>query len=232
MPTQSQIRTRLFLLSSLFIISTLVPGAQAQDVSSAGNLQFNYAFVALTNSGDSPQFAAVESNHTLRSGDKLKFYLEALSETYLYLFHLGPGGVLSRLFPESEKTAKIPLDQKVIIPGGNKWLELDTRTGKEKFYLIVSQIRQNRLESLYQNHLTLGLGDNNSINHSLNKILDEINKIRQENLSKSAERPVRIGGTFRGPASDESESSLDIINLASNVVTKGAYSRFFSIDHQ
>jgi hypothetical protein len=203
--------------------------ANAQTESLSGNLQFNYAFVALKNSGESPQLVAVESNHILKSGDKLKFYLEALSESYFYLFHIGPSGVLTKIFPENHQTAKLPIKQKVVIPTGNKWLELDSHSGLEKFYLVASRIRQKRLEKLYQNYMTLKDGE--SANISIKTILDEINSIRRNNLSTDAERPVRIGGSFRSPGSSSSDPVLDISDLAYKVSTNDAYCRFFTIDH-
>jgi len=231
MQTTLSISIRLLTICSLFALPAAAIRAKAQDASSAGNLQFNYAFVALTDNGESPKLVAVESNQRLRSGDKLKFYLEALSEAYLYLFHVDPDGVLSQVFPGSQQNAKVPLDRKVSIPSGNKWLELDSRTGMEKFYLIASQNRQERLENLYTQY-DLTVEGTESFRRSREEILDEINKIRQNNLSKNAERPVRIGGSFRGPGSNASEPGLDITHLASKVATTGAYSRFFTIDHR
>ena len=230
MQTILAVSIRLFVLSIFFTLLVAAAGARAQETSSEDNLEFNYAFAALTNSGGGPQLIAVESDQTLKSGDKLKFYLEALSETYFYLFHLGPGGVLTQIFPGSQQSARLPPDRKVIIPNGNKWLELDYQTGMEKFYLIASHTRQDRLENLYQHHMTLEETD--SIQRSTKEILEEMNKIRQKNLSKNAERPVRIGGSFRGPGSNPAEPDPDITNLASRVATTGAYGRFFTIDHQ
>jgi hypothetical protein len=203
--------------------------AIAQSEYPSGNLQFNYAFVALKNSGESPQLVSVKSNHILKSGDKLKFYLEALSESYFYLFHIGPSGVLTKIFPESHQSAKLAINRKVVIPTGNKWLELDSQTGLEKFYLIASRTPLGRLENLYQNYITLK--NSESANISIKAILDEINNIRRNNLSTDAERPVRIGGSFRGPESSPSDPVLDISDLANKVSTNDAYCRFFTIDH-
>jgi hypothetical protein len=219
------------LLAIIIVFTSLITKnyANAQSESSSGNLQFNYAFVALKNKGESPQLVAVESNHILKSGDKLKFYIEALSESYFYLFHIGPSGVLTKIFPENHQTAKLPINQKVVVPTGNNWLELDSETGAEKFYLIASRIRQKRLEKLYQNYMTLK--NNESANISIKAILDEINRIRHNNLSADAERPVRIGGSFRGPGSSSSDPVLDISDLAYKVSTNDTYCRFFTIDH-
>ncbi|MGD1987142.1 MAG: DUF4384 domain-containing protein [Desulfobacterales bacterium] len=219
------------LLTIIMVFNSLIATnyAHAQSKSLSGNLQFNYAFVALKNNGDSPQLVSVKSNHILKSGDKLKFYLEALSESYFYLFHIGPSGVLTKIFPESHQNPKLPINRKVVIPTGNRWLELDSQTGEEKFYLIASRIRQERLENLYQHYMTLKKSE--SAHVSIKAILDEINNIRRNNLSTSAERPVRIGGSFRGPGSKPSDPGIDFSDLAYKVSRKTAYCRVFTIDH-
>ena len=67
--------------------------ANAQSELQSGNLQFNYAFVVLKDSGESQQLVSAGNNHILKTGDKLKFYIEALIESYFYLFHMSPSGV-------------------------------------------------------------------------------------------------------------------------------------------
>jgi hypothetical protein len=208
----------------------VIQSAVAQDGASSGQLKFNYAFAALPETGESPRLVSIESNHQLNSGDRLKLYLEALSEAYFYLFHLDPGGVLSRLFPHNHQTARLARHQKVIIPEGNQWLELDANTGMEKFYLIASPERQGRLESLFDDYLSAEAG--NTRQQSAKQVIDEIHRIRRNSLSKSAERPVRIGGNFRGPQQNHPEAFLDITELAATVTTNGTYSRSFTIDHR
>jgi hypothetical protein len=220
----------LMVISSWLILPLVIQNAIAQDESASGDLKFNYAFAALPETGESPRLVSIKSTLQLNSGDKLKLYLEALSEAYFYLFHLDPGGALAQLFPHTHQTARLNLDQKVTIPAGNQWLELDANTGMEKFYLIASPGRQDRLESLYEEYLSAGAG--NTGHQSAGKVIDEINRIRRKNLSKSAERPVRIGGNFRGPKQNHPDAFLDIADLAATVTTNGAYSRSFTIDHR
>jgi hypothetical protein len=208
----------------------VIQSAIAQDGASSGPLKFNYAFAALLETGESPRLVSIESTHQLNSGDRLKLYLEALSEAYFYLFHLDPGGVLSRLFPQNRQTARLALDQKVIIPEGNQWFELDANTGMEKFYLIASPERQDRLESLFDDYLSAEAG--NTKQQSAKQVIDEIHRIRRQSLSKSAERPVRIGGNFRGPQQHHPDAFLDIADLAATVTKNGTYSRSFTIDHR
>ena len=230
MPSTLKQSLWLMFVSLLLTFPAVITCSLAQSESYSGNLQFNYAFVALPDTNDNSQLVAVESKLLLKSGDKLKFYLEALSEAYFYLFHIGPGGELSQIFPDGSQTARMTLDQKVMVPGENQWLELDSQTGMEKFYLIASHIRQDRLEGLYKDYLTTE--DEAAKQRSLKNIIDEINIIRRRNLSKNAERPVRIGGNFRGPKQNDSDAAFDITDLASNVSTNGTYSRSFTIDHR
>ena len=220
----------LIVISSCLSLPLANPCAIAQDDSSSGNLKFDYAFVVLPKAKESPRLVAVENRHPLNTGDKLKFYLEALSEAYFYFFHLDPGGVLFQIFPQNHQTARMAPGQKAAIPEGDQWFELDSITGIEKFFLIGSQERQNRLERLYEDYLKAG--ENESKKHLIKLIMDEIKKIRRESLSKNAERPVRIGGNFRDPGQKGSEPNLDIVDLASNVITDGTYSRSFTIDHR
>ena len=230
MPSALRKSIWLVIISSWLILPVTIPCAAAQDDASSGNLKFNYAFVALPNTTESPRLVAIQNKHQLNSGDKLKIYLEALSEAYFYFFHLGPAGVLSQIFPENHQSARMIPDQKAVIPERDQWFELDSITGIEKFFLIASHERQNRLERLYEDYLK---ADENEPKKRLKKlIMDEIRKIRRENLSKNAERPVRIGGNFRDPGQRDSDATLDIVDLASNVTTNGTYSRSFTIDHR
>lgn len=220
----------LMVISTWLSLPAVIQSAIAQDGPPSGHLKFNFAFAALSGSGESPRLVSVESAHRLNSGDRLKLYLEALSEAYFYLFHVDPGGFLSRLFPYNHQSAILTLDQKVIIPGGNQWLELDENTGMEIFYLIASPDRQDRLETLYEAYLSAEAGTTKQ--QSAKKVIDEIRRIRRENLSKSAERPVRIGGNFRGPKPDLPGTLPDLADLAATVTTNGTYSRSFTIDHR
>ena len=230
MPSAS-IKSHWLIVFSIFLAFFIfLPYSLAQDASFSGSLQFNYAFVALPDTLENPHLVAVESKHLLNSGDKLKFYLEALSEAYFYLFHLGPGGVLSQIFPDGNQTARVTINQKVIVPKGNQWLELDSQTGMEKFYFIASHTQQGRLEKLYNEYIAAE--NQPSKQRAIKKIIDEINDIRRANLSKNAERPVRIGGNFRGPGQDNTGATRDISDLASSVTTDGTYSRSFTIDHR
>ena len=230
MPRTLDKSLRLIIISTILAFPFVLQCANAQSETSPRSIHFNYAFVALTYAGDRSQVVPLKSNHQLKSGDKLKLYLEALNESYFYLFHLGPDGILQQIFPQKHQAAKLPSDSKKIIPEGDNWLELDSQTGLEKFYLIASEGRQERLEELCAHHLTLK--DNSDIQTSIKQILDEIKTIRRKNLSGNTERPVRIGGSFRSPGSEASQVNREYFNLASKVDTNGTYSRVFAIDHR
>ena len=163
---------------------------------------------------------------------RLKLFVEPKAELYFYLVHLSSQGDLTPLFPVGSKPARIAPGSQVFLPEGSQWFELDAHPGSEKFFMLVSAERLERLEELCSRHLTLK--DKSEVQSSADAIQNEIKHLRQQYkpLSAPAEKPVRIGGSVRGQTPSGAPVVPDVTPLAAEVTAAGFYSRIFSIDHR
>jgi hypothetical protein len=204
--------------------------AQSRPVKS--ELNFLYAFGAQTDAQAGGKIIPVQNETTLRSGDRLKLFVEPKAELYFYLVHLSSQGDLTPLFPVGSKPARIAPGSQIFLPEGSQWFELDAHPGPEKFFMLVSAERLGRLEELCGRHLTLK--DKSEAQSSADAIQNEIKHLRQQykQLSAPAEKPIRIGGSVRGQQPSSSPAVLDVTPLAVEVTAPGFYSRTFSIDHR
>lgn len=213
--------------ASLFL-SSITTAAQ---VSSASNIfKFHFAFVAQVNTDGRSQIIPVLDNMVLQSGSLIKFYLESQQEGNFYLFHEDSQGELVLLFPKDSLPAKVSKLTPVYIPEGNSWIELDSHTGKETFHLLVSAVRLERLEKLYNHYVMLVEKDDRR--QSRESIIGEIKSLKRENLGKQAERPIRIAGKLRGDSPGASFNPVEIVDLASEITTSGTYVKSVIIDHK
>lgn len=94
--------------------------------------------------------------HSLKAGDRLKFFYQPLSRSYSYFFHLSQDEALTLFFPDTPDADHQDLNKIYYIPDGEPenpnndiyWFELDNVKGTETFYLIVSEKKQEDLETL------------------------------------------------------------------------------------
>lgn len=220
---------RLFIL--FWAVSATMAFAQAQ--AETDDMRFLFAFGALTGPEGKQKVVAIQNQTRLNSGDRLKLFFEPKSALHVYLFHLSTDGELAFLFPGEGQPARIPPGSPMHIPDESRWFQLDTHIGQEKFFLLVSAQPLHRLESLYAQHLTLK--EKAALQSSAESILNEIKQLRMKHkdLSAPAEKPVRIGGSLRGPKSNQGPMFPDVTPLASEISAPGGfYSRTFTIDHR
>jgi hypothetical protein len=231
-PFLRRIAKRCLWLSVILIAGTAT-AAYAQSQRGPDDMQFLFAFGALTGSEGKHKAIPVQNEMVLHSGERLKLFIEPKNEIHVYLFHLSSEGELTFLFPGEGQSALIKPDSQVFIPEGTRWFQLDTLTGQEKFYFIVSAQPLDRLENLCNRHVTLK--DKPAQQASTDSILNEIKQLRlkHKNLSAPAEKPVRIGGSLRGQKSKEPPVLPEVTSLASEISAPGGfYSRTFTIDHR
>ena len=221
-----------FTAGVVLLIIGLSTGSYAQNRPGKSELNFLYAFGAQTGAQAGGKIIPVQNETTLRSGDRLKLFVEPKAELYFYLVHLGSQGDLTPLFPVDSKPARIAPGSRVFLPEGSQWYEMDAHPGPEKFFMLVSAERLGRLEELCGRHLTLK--DKSEAQSSADAIQNEIKHLRQQykQLSAPAEKPVRIGGSVRGQEPSSSPAVPDVTPLAVEVTAPGFYSRTFSIDHR
>jgi hypothetical protein len=216
-------------LAVLVIVSAV---ASAQTPSGKNDIGFLYAFGAYAGPQGKGKLIPVQNETSLRAGDRLKLFFEPKSDLHFYLLHISSQGELTPLVPAAAQPAKVARGTKVFIPTGNNWFELDAHPGQEKFFLIATAERLDRLEELCARHTTLK--DKTDVQSSTDAILEEIKQLRQKHkqLSAPAEKPVRIGGSLRGQQPSSSPAVPDITPLAAEVTAPGFYTRTFSIDHR
>ena len=223
----SQILQYIAVFIAVFM---MIPESAAQQKES--NIHFKWAFGALVGPSTDQPMVAVDNKTALRSGDHLKFYLELLQECYVYLLYYSSQGELAMLFPvQGDDSAHLPRRQ-FFIPQGDTWFRLDDKVGKEKFYLMASARRLYDLENRYTEHLRLKQPF--ELQSSARNILEEIKKIKRQNrtLTAPAERPVRLGGNFRGIAKAPQNPTVDVSTIAREVSATDFYSRTITIDHR
>jgi hypothetical protein len=225
-------RTTPAALAFIFLLYP-APCLRAQGSPSGPNaLNFLFAVGAQLGKQADAKPVAVETHTVLTSGDRIKFFLEPKSNAYFYLFHLGPHGDLSLLFPTDLKKSGAAPGEPFYVPEGSLWFELDATSGTEKFFFLASKARLSELENLHARHTSLK--DRSDIQSSTQAILDEISRLNKQRrpLAAPAEKPIRIAGKQRGPSKADSAALPDMTPFAKEIVAQGFYSKTVTIDHR
>jgi hypothetical protein len=228
---RSAMRAVVVLPVLVLLMGGLLRPAAAQ-TAGGETVKFRWAFGAMVGPEEDRRLVAVEKDRVLHSGDQIKFFLQPRSDCYIYLFYLSAQGELVRLFPaDTIETALLP-DSQHTVPGNDQWFRLDDQTGPETFYLLASTTRLARLEALSAHHRSLGGASDRQA--AAEAVLSEIKHLRRTHrqLKVDAERPVRLGGNFRGAPKTDGPALPDIRDIAVELSAGTFYSRTFSIDHQ
>lgn len=83
----------------------------------------------------------IQNGGELHSGDMFKIKFELQEDSYIYILSLNSLGNITKLFPakDAESPVKFKSYKPYIFPDDNNvWLKLDTHTGKETIYLLIS----------------------------------------------------------------------------------------------
>lgn len=199
----------------------------------APELRFLFALGAVTGPADKPHLQAVQNDAVLRSGDRLKFFVEPRTPASAYVLHQAADGELTVIAPAEGRPATLEPGRAVYVPAADNWLQLDHQTGTERFHVVVASQRIESLDALLSGHAAIT--EKAALQASSEAILNEIKQLRlkHRNLSTPAEKPVRIGGSLRAPDTIGSGALLDIAPLASEITaTGGVYIRTITIDHR
>ncbi|MCU0559173.1 MAG: DUF4384 domain-containing protein [Desulfobacterales bacterium] len=228
---QKFMRSTIAVPLAVLIAALTACFAQAQ--SGAGDIGFLYAFGAhVEPQAGRGKVVPVQAEASLRAGDRLKLYFEPKGDLHFYLLHLSSQGELNLVVPAAAHSAEIRAGTRLFVPAGAQWFELDGHAGQEKFIMLASGKRLERLEELFARHRTLQ--DPPELRASADAILNEIKQLRQQHLplSAPAEKPVRIGGSLRAPQAAGAAALPDITPLAVEITAPGFFSRTFTIDHR
>ena len=204
--------------------------SHAKNQNETGKIHFLFAFGAL--SAETNYLVPVDQNTLLKTGDRIKFFLDIRSHCHLYLIYRGAQDELTLLFPPTLEPADFSWPARHYVPENELWFELDSKTGKETFYLLAASKRLKNLESLYRAYSTAT--DPRDRQKCLDDIIAKIQSLRAEHrmLTATAERPVRLGGSIRGLEKAPAEAVHMLRDMATEILASEFYSRVFSIDHR
>lgn len=164
---------------------------------------FHYAFV-IRNDTNAVSLLDTSGTHTRIYPDAhVRILLQPVENACLYLFLHDAEGTLSVLFPERYDTVfeeEKYYDALYSIPGPASWFVPNEKKGTESFYLLVSQTRLTRLESLVQEYLKLAETDADRKKEAAGEIESEITMLRRvhSSFTEKAVSPVVIAGDYRG----------------------------------
>lgn len=213
--------------------SAAIPGRSfGQGESDAAAVHFLWAFGALVGPQGNHKLIAVDRDLPLQTGDRLQFMVSHQAPCFIYLFHLNGGNALTLLYPRQFAPTPAKTDAAIYVPSGNQWFALDEETGPEKFFLLASHQPLLKIENLYL-HLRTLTGENDR-QATIAAIIDAIKELRRRHLRNTGpvERPIRLGGSFRGMDEDLAAKVPDLSTIAVEIMASNFYSRTFTIDHR
>ncbi len=202
------------------------------DSTQGTKISFLWAFGALTGPEKNSQLLSVDQNAVLHSGDRLKIFLQPQTDCHLYLIYRSSQNELVVMLPAQGSGSRTAAGVQHRVPGGSRWFSLDEVTGIETFYLLVSARPLENLETLCQN---LSASMEKSKRDAFGRdLLSEINRLQKKRrrLTAPAERPIRLGGNFRGFAEDAKPELPNLSRIAMEISASDFYSRTFTIDHR
>jgi hypothetical protein len=219
------------------LLTTVTAFAQPADVygqnaQEASAVHFIWAFGALVGPQASPELITVDRDLALRSGDRLKFMVAPKTPCFVYLFHLSHQKELALLYPREFAAEPIQTEAVAFVPSDDRWFSLDEKTGTEKFFLLASHQRLPSIEDRYRRYLSAdGEMDRQA---AVEEILETIKDLRREHLRnpEPVERPIHLGGNFRGVAEAIRSRIPDLSAIAVEISASTFYSRTFTIDHR
>lgn len=226
---------KVFSPLMLFVsVATALMGATAltalAEEPASDVLEVRWVMAGLEKDADPSHPISISPETTLRTGDKIKMYLNAVNKCFFYLFYHNPEGQLQLIYPDSLPAAALVRGTRLTVPQGDRWFELDQKTGTETFHVLVSPTPLRSIEILYEDYRRQAF-ENGS---SATRLITAIDRLRhqQRPLTSKAERPLSIGGTIRGTPDagpDTTESRLD--HLAEDILTTDVFCRTYTIEH-
>jgi hypothetical protein len=227
------LRLFVFTITFLFFYSGSSVSVFGQQQENKENIRFLWAFGATVKEEEKQRSFSITKDIALKSGDKIKIFLELKEKCFVYVIYHSPQGEILTLFPHRFEL----LDDHsfassgYFIPKGDGWFELDDHLGEERFYLLASSERLGGLETLINQYESTDLSKKSEIS---TQILDEIRRLRWQhrNFKSFAEKPPNIIGQVRGTDTLEKGSYPDVSQFAVEISAKKFYSKAFTIDHR
>ncbi len=219
----------LSLLSAECVPITL---AESVDRSTEGPVSFRWVLVSLQESRSGYELSPITQDTMLKTGDRLKIYVEPLRQAFVYVVHKGPENELSLVFPKSfGQFESEEYFRGHHVPGGTSWFRLTAPSGNETFYLLGSRTRLRALERLIAEYSAAVIEDKIGIG---NRVIDEIRRIRKKHhrFRVRTDTPTPILGQVRGSPRLSLVTTSDVESLAVVMTAKEFYGRTFTIGHK
>ena len=193
-------------------------------------LEVRWVMAGIEKDADPAHPISISPEATLRTGDKIKMYLKAVHKCFFYLFYHNPEGQLQLIYPDSLPSEGLVSGTQLTVPQGDQWFELDEQTGTETFHVLVSLTPLRSIETLYEDYRQHASENG----YPAARIISAIERLRiqQRPLTSKAERPLSIGGTIRGAADKDAETTENRLDrLAENIATANVFCRTYTIEH-
>ncbi len=193
-------------------------------------LAVRWVMAGIAKDAGSPEPNALAPATTLRTGDKIKMYLRAVNRCFFYLFHQDPEGRLELIYPVTLPSQALESGARLTVPQGNHWFELDDQTGTETFHVLIAPGPLPSIEALYEDYRQRASGTD----YAAARVITAIERLRnnQRPLTSKAERPISIGGTFRGTSEKGMPGSLSSLErLAEDITAASVFCRTYTIEH-
>ncbi|MDJ0855768.1 MAG: DUF4384 domain-containing protein [Desulfobacterales bacterium] len=212
----------------LFVVSAV---AHPANTYGSDGLRIRWVMAGMKVNADPQHPIGISSEMTLHTGDKIKMYLEAVNQCFFYLFHHGPEGKLRLIYPHALPCEMLASGTRLTIPQGDQWFELDEHTGTETFYVLVSPTPLHSIETLYADYRP-DAGANGDAAARIIAVIERL-RLQQRPLTRKAERPVAIGGTFRGSSVSGAETTESLLDhLAEDITAVNVFCRTYTIEHK
>lgn len=216
---------RLLLLAAALWLLPAPPAGSTEDAAE-GDVRLRWAFGAVAPDASRP--AAIQRDTELRTGSRLKFLIEPLSDCSVYLVYQDAAGAINVLYPETFERAVA--GDRTYIPPGPQWFELDDQVGLETFFLLASDAPLSELERQLTGYQAAAPEARPELAKG---VIDEIRRLvrAHRNFARPVERPVIIGGQTRGGvATGAPAESID--QIAVEINAERFYNKTITIEHQ
>ncbi len=222
----------LVLLVAFCLLLFLSPKTNAEQKEDK-DVSFRWAFGAIVGPENDRELVAITRDTELKTGDKIKMYLELEKKCFVYVFYRDSQDKVQMIFPYDTRQFDTDYNTsiKYYIPQGNKWFKMDENGGAEMFYLLASAKRLTELETVYGKYGSADPGQKQALAKQVLAKIREIKKGHRK-FTGAAERPVAIGGNVRGIKVGGAGPVFDISTLAVKITATKFFSRTFTIDHK
>jgi len=159
-------------------------------VSAQDSKNISWQFALYNSTGNTLNPRTSSEPVTVADGSQFKLGMSCESDAYCYIADEQPDGTINTIFNGTVKSSS-ELD----LPGQNSFFTLQPPDGIERFHIIISSVRQKKLEKL------LSSSDKGSCSPSVSRqIIDEIGRLRLTLTPYTEEpaKPVVMGATSRG----------------------------------